>query len=140
MAQLNNTQINGNLTVTGKASLASTASTTPTSNYDLTSKKYVDDQISELNSKLESRIRITQTIQKTDSDAKFYLPYGSLGLSSRPSICFVQAHAESAQGFVVTFLYDDSGLGQFVFKVYDAIANKDVINSGNVRYQIIAVV
>ena len=52
----------------------------------------------------------------------------------------MQAHAESAQGFVVTFLYDDSGLGQFVFKVYDAIANKDVINSGNVRYQIIAVV
>lgn len=51
MAQLNTTQVNGNLTVTGKASLASTADTTPTSNYDLTSKKYVDDQISELNSK-----------------------------------------------------------------------------------------
>lgn len=50
MAQLNTTQVNGNLTVTGKASLASTADTTPTSNYDLTSKKYVDDQISELNS------------------------------------------------------------------------------------------
>ena len=52
MAQLNTTQVNGNLTVTGKASLASTADTTPTSNYDLTSKKYVDDQISELNSNL----------------------------------------------------------------------------------------
>ena len=54
MAQLNDTQINGNLTVTGKASLASTADTTPTSNYDLTSKKYVDDQISELNSNLKN--------------------------------------------------------------------------------------
>ena len=30
MAQLNTTQVNGNLTVTGKASLASTADTTPT--------------------------------------------------------------------------------------------------------------
>lgn len=56
MAQLNNTQINGNLTVTGKASLASTADTTPTSNYDLTSKKYVDDQISELNSNIDTLI------------------------------------------------------------------------------------
>ena len=55
MAQLNNTQINGNLTVTGKASLASTADTTPTSNYDLTSKKYVDDQISELNSNFNEK-------------------------------------------------------------------------------------
>ena len=50
------------------------------------------------------------------------------------------AQAESENGYVVTFNYDKSESVGFVFKVYDAIANKDVINSGNVRYQIMAVV
>ena len=54
MAQLNSTQVNGDLTVTGKASLATTASTTPESNYDLTTKKYVDDQFNELNGNIET--------------------------------------------------------------------------------------
>lgn len=54
MAQLNATQVNGNLTITGKASLATTASTTPTSNYDLTPKKYVDDKYNDLNSNIET--------------------------------------------------------------------------------------
>ena len=46
MAQLKGTEIEGNLVVSGRAMLSSTASTMPTNNRDFVCLKYIDDYVS----------------------------------------------------------------------------------------------